>query len=113
PARRLQVGRALRVDAVAGDAGTVVAHPAARADHVARPRRLARQTLDVEVLGVIGEPLVDPHVRLVLHRDAVAAPLVGALVHDDEVPCVPRARSIDVASAIAVLIMDAYGDVAV
>src|SRR5207247_4372688 len=106
----IHVARALGVHAVARDDGTIVADPPARADHVARPRRLSPQTLDVEVLGVVGGPLVAPHVRLVLHRDAVAPPLVGALVHDDEVPGEPRARPGEVAPAIAVLVMIAVGD---
>src|SRR5437899_798985 len=66
--------------------------------------------LGVDPLCVIREALVQPHVGVILRRDVVAPPLVGALVDDDEVPLEAEARSGQVAAQIAIEVMIPVGD---
>ena len=69
---------------------------------------LAPHVLDEEGLAVVGPAFVDPHVRAVARGDAVAEPLMRALVHDDEVePCADAGLG---AAKVAVLEVVAVGD---
>ena len=110
PALGIHVPRALSVDAEYGHDGPVVADPAARADHVRSARHLPQPALGVNPLGVVREALVQPHVGVVLRRDAVAPPFVCALVHNDEIPLQAQSRARQVAAEIAVEVMVAIGD---
>ncbi len=84
PALAVHVARPLGVHAVRGNDRRVVACPIQQR---VRRRRVVAVVLapGIEPFGVVREALVHPHVRLVLGGDAVAEPLVGAFVDDDEI----------------------------
>src|SRR5207237_6621909 len=73
-------------------------------------RPLSLLTFCVETFGVSREALVDPHIRLILHGDAVAPPFVRAFVDDDEIPLESASCRGSIASQIPVLVMIAIRD---
>src|ERR1700679_3078690 len=75
---------------------------------VSQSIRLAPHVLDKEPFTVVSPPLVNPHIRAVARRDAVAEPLMCALMHDDEVESRPDAGFWS--SQIAILEVVAVGD---
>src|SRR5439155_224241 len=93
-----------------GDDRPVVTDAAACPDGVVGARLLPKEALRVEPLGVVGEALVHPHIGVVLRGNVVSEPLVGAFVHDDEVPLQAEARARGVAPAITVRVPVAVGD---
>ena len=100
----------LGVDAALGDDGAQVVDLRLVAVEVLDGVVLAPAVLDVEAFEVGGPALVDPHVGAVGGGDAVAEPLVAALVDDDEVEAEADADAGPVAAEVAVLEEVAVGD---
>ena len=90
------------VHAAPGDDGLPVPDLALVPIEVGERVGLAEGVLDVDPLGIRAPGLVNPLVAHVARGDRVAEPLVGALVHDDEVELRADADAGPVALQVAV-----------
>src|SRR5450432_2802760 len=106
---KIHIRRPFPVDAIGPDDRIVVGDMAVDGYGIIVAYLGTEQTASVQNFGITGESFLYPHIRNVLCRDAIAEPLMSALMHDDEIPFHAPGRAVVAPAQVAVLKTVAIG----
>ena len=98
----VHISRTFAICSICADDRTIICDVFPAADDIIRAFLFAPVKLDKEILRVVGETLMYPHICSIFHGYVIAEPLMSGFMDDDEIELVANSGETYIAIAVPV-----------